>query len=72
MDNSILFHNLANTYTRIACELMEQGDVEAAREAHASAVLLRRRAARKALVEKVGTEQLAADVERFIMQGRKA
>jgi hypothetical protein len=70
MDNSILFHNLANTYTRIACEQMEQGHVEAARAAHGCAVLLRQRAARKALVERVGADQLGKDVERFIMGTR--
>ena len=70
MTTSILFHNLANTYMRLACEYMEQGHVEAARAAHASAVLLRRRAARRAFIEKEGAAQLGKDVECFIMGTR--
>jgi len=70
MDNSVLSYRLANTLTRLACEYLEQGHVEAARDAHASAVLLRQQAARRALVEKVGAEQLGKDVERFIMGTR--
>jgi hypothetical protein len=55
---------------RLACEYMEQGHVEAARAAHASAVLLRRRAARRAFIEKEGAAQLGKDVECFIMGTR--